>query len=120
MPNSCQRKVSEYPLWNLHCLGSEKEWNVMKDLQPIISGHPFFKGMKSEHLEVLVRHAREDEFKSGQTILRQSQAAYELYLITQGQVAVECYAPRADDVPVQVLAERDVLGWSWLFPPFNS
>src|SRR5438105_2940854 len=91
----------------------------MKDLKPIIAGHPFFKGMAPQYLDILARHAREAEFKSGQVILRQGQSAYELYLITEGKTVVESYVPRADDLPLQVIGAGDVLGWSWLFPPFN-
>src|SRR5207302_3274823 len=54
-----------------------------------------------------------------QIILRQGQSAYELYFITEGNAVVESCVPRADDLPLQLVRAGDVLGWSWLFPPFN-
>ena len=91
----------------------------MKDLKPIIAQHSFLRGMKPEHLEILARHAREVQFDAGQVIFRQNEAAYEFFLIMAGQVTVESYVPRADNVSLQVIGSGDVLGWSWLFPPFT-
>jgi CRP-like cAMP-binding protein len=90
----------------------------MTDLKSIITDHPFLRGMKREHLDILARHAREAEFAAGQDICRESQAAYEFYLILEGKVAVESYVPREEHIPLQVIGGGDVLGWSWLFPPF--
>ncbi len=91
----------------------------MKDLRATIAQHSFLHGLKPEYLDLLARHAREIEFNPRQIIFRQNQAAYEFFLITQGRVAIESSVARADDVPLQVIGGGDVLGWSWLFPPFT-
>ena len=91
----------------------------MKDLKPILGQHPFLQGLKSEHLDVLARHAREVEFTPRQVIFRQNDAAYEFFLIMEGEVTVQSYVPRADNVSLQTIGAGDVLGWSWLFPPFT-
>jgi CRP/FNR family transcriptional regulator, cyclic AMP receptor protein len=98
---------------------NETERESMKDLKPKIVEHPFFRGMKPEHLDVLARHAREAEFEVDQVIFRERDSAYQFYLILEGKVAVESYAPRHDNIRLQVLAAGDALGWSWLFPPFT-
>src|ERR1022692_3724924 len=74
--------------------------------------------MKPEHLAILVRHAREAEFMADQMIFRQNESAHEFYLILEGRVAVESYEARVDNIPLQIVAGGDVLGWSWLFPLF--
>ena len=91
----------------------------MKDLRTIIAQHPFLLGMTPEHLEIIARHARAVEFNLGQVIVRESDAAYEFFLLLDGEVAVESYIPRADNLPLQTLGVGEVLGWSWLFPPFT-
>src|SRR5436305_13866559 len=91
----------------------------MKDLRAIIAGHPFLSRMQPEHVDVLARHARLIEFQPAQLIFRQNDSAYEFLLVLDGQIAVESCVPRADNVPLQVLGHGDVLGWSWLFPPFT-
>src|SRR5437016_4252293 len=67
---------------------SETKRNYMKDLKPILGQHPFLQGLKSEHLDVLARHAREVEFTPRQVIFRQNDAAYEFFLIMEGEVTV--------------------------------
>lgn len=92
--------------------------NFMKTIDTKLTNHPFVKGMKAEHLAILARHAREAEFTADQMIFRQNENAYQFYLILEGRVAVESYVTRADDIPLQIVTAGDVLGWSWLFPPF--
>lgn len=92
--------------------------NSMKTIYNILTNHPFLEGMKPEHLAILARHSREAEFRAGQVILRQNEYANEFYLILEGRVAVESYVARADSIPLQIVTAGDVLGWSWLFPPY--
>src|SRR6476659_3359541 len=84
-----------------------------------IAEHPFLKGFKAEHLEVLARHAREVELKEGQILFRENEAAYAFFLLLDGRVSLESHVARDGDIPVQILTGGDVLGWSWLFPPFT-
>jgi CRP/FNR family transcriptional regulator, cyclic AMP receptor protein len=90
----------------------------MQTIDSRIINHPFLKGMTPEHLAILARHAREAEFSAEQVILHQNENAYEFYLILEGSVAVESYVTGADDILLQTITAGDVLGWSWLFPPF--
>jgi len=90
----------------------------MKTINHKLANHPFLKGMKPEHLAILARHAREAEFRADQVIFRQSENAHQFYLILEGRVAVESYVARADDIPLQIVTAGELLGWSWLFPPF--
>ena len=90
----------------------------MKAFNKEINTHPFFHGMKPEHLEVLAEGARAAEFKTGDLLFQQGAPANELYLIENGRVALEAHEPADGTVLVQTLGGGDVLGWSWLFPPF--
>ena len=92
----------------------------MNDLKVLIAQHPFLHGIKPEYLDVLAKSAKAIEFTAGQKVLRQHEAAYELYLITDGKLAIESHSPGSGDVPLQVIGGGDALGWSWLFPPFSS
>src|SRR5438270_13833678 len=90
----------------------------MKEMKTIIGGHAFLRGIEPKYVDLLARHAKEAEFKPGQVVFRQNQPAYELYLILDGKVGLESLVPMAGDLPLQVIGGGDVLGWSWLFPPF--
>ena len=87
-------------------------------LEAIIAKHPFLRGMKPEHLRVLAGNAMRLEFAAGELVFREGDPANRFYLIEKGKVALE--ARRKDERPkgIQELGPGDVLGWSWLFPPY--
>ncbi len=90
----------------------------MKTLNEAITDHAFFHGMKPEHLAVLLDGAKEAQFKLGEVLFREGEPANQFYLIESGQVAVETREKANDTTVLQTLHNGEVLGWSWLFPPF--
>ncbi|HMD98469.1 MAG TPA: cyclic nucleotide-binding domain-containing protein [Terriglobia bacterium] len=91
----------------------------METLERILIEHPFFAGMKQEHMELLVGCASNVRFDAGQFILREGQEANNFYLLRQGKVALDVYAPERGGITIQTLGAGDILGWSWLVPPFR-
>ena len=87
-------------------------------LESVIVSHPFFEGMKPEHLEVIAGGATEATFESDLILFREGEPANKFYLIQNGRIALEAHEPANVTVSVQELGAGDVLGWSWLFPPF--
>lgn len=83
-----------------------------------ITRHPFFDGMKPEHLAVLVEGAKEVQFGPGNLIFQEGEPAAHFYLIQSGRIALEA-REQGSTVLMQTLTAGDVLGWSWLFPPFG-
>jgi len=89
----------------------------MATLPESITKHPFFDGMKSDHLSVLVEGAKDVQFRPGDVLFREGEPASHFYLIQTGKIIVESRKPGGSAV-VQTLTAGEVLGWSWLFPPF--
>jgi len=57
-------------------------------------------------------------FETGELIFREGDPANRFYLILEGEVAVESPMPESGSVVLQTIGANDVLGWSWLFPPY--
>ena len=57
-------------------------------------------------------------YEAGELIFREGDPANRFYLIEQGQVSLESHRKDEAPVAVQVIGPGDVLGWSWLFPPY--
>jgi CRP/FNR family transcriptional regulator, cyclic AMP receptor protein len=91
----------------------------MKTLDEAITKHAFFRGMKPEQLAVLTTGARAADFKAGDVLFREGEPANQFLLIESGQIALEMHEPAGETVIVQTLSAGEVLGWSWLFPPFS-
>lgn len=87
-------------------------------LESIIVSHPFFERMEPGHLEAIAQGAVEESFKADQILFREGEPADKVYLIRSGRIALEAHQPANGTVFVQNLGPGEVLGWSWLFPPF--
>jgi CRP-like cAMP-binding protein len=81
--------------------------------------HPFLQDLNAEHLATLAECAMPTGFKAEQVIFREGEMANRFYLILEGRVALETEAPDRPPVPVDSVTAGDVLGWSWLFPPYT-
>ncbi len=77
----------------------------------------FFSGLDEDELLTLAAHARSTHYEQGQSILTQGQPAEAFYLIIEGRVAVEVPTPE-DALAVQELGPGDILGVSWMVPPY--
>jgi len=91
----------------------------MKNLEPVLAEHPFFKDLESRYLELLAGCASNVRFESGQFIFHQGADADHLYILRHGKVALEICSPGHDPITIQTLNEGDILGWSWLVPPYH-
>jgi CRP-like cAMP-binding protein len=87
-------------------------------LRDIVAGHPFCHELAWEHLAFLLDCAMRVEFEAGQTLFQEGEMANRFYLLQRGKVALESRASGEAFVRVQHLGEGEVLGWSWLFPPY--
>lgn len=80
--------------------------------------HPLLAGMDDQHREIFLHGATEREFTAGEILFREGEPANTLYLIQSGEVVIEATATGRAAKPIQTLGSGEVVGWSWLFPPF--
>jgi CRP-like cAMP-binding protein len=92
---------------------------TIHNLESILAEHPFFAGLDKEYLAIIAGCAKNVTFKAGESIFREGQPADWFYLIRAGHVALDITAPPRGRVTVQTLEAGEVLGWSWLFPPYK-
>lgn len=91
----------------------------MENLKPILAEHPFLKDLDPGHLELIVGCASNVRFDPGHFIFRDGEEANQFYVLRHGKVALEIVAPQRGPIIVETLGEGDILGWSWLIPPYN-
>jgi CRP/FNR family cyclic AMP-dependent transcriptional regulator len=80
--------------------------------------HPFLAGMNPRQLALLTDCAIPVSFRKGQTILREGELANRFYLIETGKVELESGEGFGDPVIIETIGDGDLLGWSWMFPPY--
>ena len=88
-------------------------------LAPILREHSFFQGLKPEYIDLLIECAANVRFDAGEFIFHQGEPANRFYLIRHGKVGIEISAPARQSITIKTVTDNDVLGWSWLFPPYE-
>jgi len=92
---------------------------MIESLQKILAEHPFFHDMDEGLLEILAGCAGNVRFKEGEVIFREGEEAAKFYLIRSGRVALQLFADRRGPLVISTLEPGDILGWSWLSPPYR-
>jgi CRP-like cAMP-binding protein len=91
----------------------------METLEPLLAEHPFFKALDENYLNLVVGCAANARFEAGEFLGREGGNADNFYLIRHGQVSLQVASPGRGVMVVQTLGEGDILGWSWLVPPYR-
>jgi len=97
----------------------QHESSTSTGFEKILAGFPFFEAMEAHHLKTIAGCASNVKFKAGEMIFRENEDATQFYVIRHGNVGVEVHVPHRGPMTVGTLHDEDVLGWSWLFPPYQ-
>ena len=91
----------------------------MKTLDAELAQSPVFRGLTAAQLELIAGCGQNTGFEAGDYLFREGGQADTFYLLRQGRVQLEIFAPGRGAVTIQTVDEGDVVGWSWLFPPYR-
>lgn len=92
--------------------------NDRNELERLLGQQPFFRGLIPEHMTFLADCAGHAEFEAGRYLCREGERADFFFVLHRGRVALELNQDEGL-VAVQSLEAGDVLGWSWLVPPYR-
>jgi CRP/FNR family cyclic AMP-dependent transcriptional regulator len=96
----------------MHLVGADRE-----ELEADVAAHPFLIGISAHHIRLLADCAMRSQFAAGQVIFQKGEPANRFYLIQRGRVTLE--SSTGDDVVrIDEVGAGDLLGWSWIFPPY--
>ncbi len=96
----------------------EGETRASKPILDVLAEHPFLSGLKPAYLAALEDNSLRMTFQPGEVIFREGDPANRFYLIETGKVSLESNPRNSPPMSIQVIGPGDVLGWSWLFPPY--
>jgi CRP-like cAMP-binding protein len=91
----------------------------MTTVEQLLAEHPFFLGLKPEHVNLLSGCATLSRVEGGEFLFREGEVARSFYVVRHGSIAVASITPHEGLVVIQTVSDGDVLGWSWLLPPFR-
>ena len=90
-----------------------------QSIEDYLSDHAFFSGMDSSYLKFLSDSTVERRIKTGEVLFQYGKPADKFYLLRQGQVAIQVPALMGPALDIQMLSADQILGWSWLIPPYR-
>jgi CRP-like cAMP-binding protein len=90
----------------------------MERIDDLLQQFPFFEGLPQPYLSLVAGCAQNVHFKPGEYLIREGDRADRFFALRKGSVAVETYVPSRGPVVLQTMSDGEILGWSWLFPPY--
>jgi CRP/FNR family transcriptional regulator, cyclic AMP receptor protein len=84
-----------------------------------LATHPFLHGMSSDQLGLLAEAARVVRFPARHRLFEDGGNATRFWLIRSGHVALDLHVPGEGPTVIESIGMGELLGWSWLFPPYS-
>jgi CRP-like cAMP-binding protein len=84
-----------------------------------LAAHPFLRGMSRDQLSVLAEAACDVRFPAKHRLFDDGGNATRFWLIQCGHVSLDLNVPGEGSVVTETIGMGELLGWSWLFPPFK-
>ena len=92
----------------------------VETLERILAEHPFFRGLPEAHLDTVVGCVKNVTFDAGAFLFRAGEPADQFFVIRHGKVSVEMFVPGRGAMTIDTVGEGELLGFSWLVPPYRS
>jgi CRP-like cAMP-binding protein len=93
---------------------------TMPGILGTFASHEFLKNLKQRHLMKLAQGAKPFSLKAGEFLTRAGTTSSGLFLIQSGKVEIDIQRPDKDSLALQTLGPGEIVGWSWVVPPYQS
>jgi CRP/FNR family transcriptional regulator, cyclic AMP receptor protein len=91
---------------------------MRRSLEELLTDVALFEDLDDDARSLIAGCGRNVHFAEDEYIFRDGEAADSFFLIRHGSVALEAFVPARGPVVIETLEAGEVLGWSWLFPPY--
>ena len=92
---------------------------MTRTLDAVVLEAEVFVGLDDRYAAQLAGCARTAGWEQGAQLFREGTPADTFYVLRRGRVALELFVPGRGPVIVETIEPGDVVGWSWLFPPYR-
>jgi CRP/FNR family cyclic AMP-dependent transcriptional regulator len=92
---------------------------TIKTLDTVVLEHPLFAALTPHQATVVAGCASNVVFDEGETIFHAGDKADTFYLLRHGRVALDLHAGERGSLTIETLGPGELLGWSWLIPPYR-
>jgi CRP-like cAMP-binding protein len=92
---------------------------VARALDALVLEAPVFEGLDAAQAAQLAGCAHTAGWEQGEMLFREGDSADLFYIVRRGRVALELFVPSRGALTVETIEAGEVVGWSWLFPPYR-
>jgi CRP/FNR family transcriptional regulator, cyclic AMP receptor protein len=91
----------------------------MRTLDAVVLEAPVFAGLDDRYAAHLAGCAQTAGWDQGEMLFREGEQADAFYVVRHGRVALELFLPNRGPLTIETIEPGEVVGWSWLFPPYR-
>jgi len=91
----------------------------MTTIEQLLGDVPFFSTLAPEHVALIAGCGSNVHFDEDEVLFREGEQADNFYLVRHGVVSVEMFVPARTTTTIETIEAGEIIGWSWLFPPFR-
>jgi CRP/FNR family cyclic AMP-dependent transcriptional regulator len=91
----------------------------METIDTLLRAAPVFEGLEPKALSLIAGCASNVHFDQGAVLFREGDEADTFFLVRHGTVALEMFVPSRGAAVIETIEAGEVVGWSWLFPPYR-
>jgi|SRR4051812_29914246 CRP/FNR family cyclic AMP-dependent transcriptional regulator len=92
----------------------------MRSIEELLDEAAALQSLPASHRSTMAGCARLRTLEPGAMLLTEGGPADEFFLLRRGSVAIETDVPGRGPVMLETLGDGDLVGWSWLVPPYRS
>jgi CRP-like cAMP-binding protein len=90
-----------------------------KDIDALLAEHSFFKDMPKSYRTLIAGCGRNIFAETSQLLAKTDDPANSFFAIRHGRVSIELHSSERGPLILQTADAGEVVGWSWLFPPYR-
>lgn len=87
--------------------------------ESLLLKHRFFRDIGEPLLGYIAGCAEQVSYPADTQLLAQGQPAHSMLAIEHGKVGVGIHVPQRGFVTIETVQAGEIVGWSWLFPPYE-
>ena len=91
----------------------------MQTMEEVLGSHPFFAGLNAGAMRLIAGCASNVHFAEGEFLFEEGHEANQFWVIRRGRVAMQMESPGQGAIVTDTKDEGEVVGWSWLVPPYR-
>jgi CRP/FNR family transcriptional regulator, cyclic AMP receptor protein len=91
----------------------------MQTMEEVLGSHPFFAGLNADAMRLIAGCASNVHFAEGEYLFEEGHEANQFWVIRRGRVAMQLESPGQGAIITDTMDEGEVVGWSWLVPPYR-